>query len=46
MIKDGKGCNVVVERLKIVKVANPCVIYYGLNEDLDATLNGLIVVLD
>ncbi len=48
MVEDGKGCYVGVKRLKIVKVANPRVIYYGHGEDLDAVLSGLvgIVVLE
>jgi hypothetical protein len=48
MVEDGEGCNVGVERLGIVKVANPRVIYYGIGEGLDAALNSLIgfVVLD
>jgi hypothetical protein len=48
MVKDGKGCNVGVERLGIAKVANPRVIYYPLNKDLDAALSYLVglVVLD
>jgi hypothetical protein len=48
MVKDGKGCYVGVERLRIVKVANPHVVYYSLDEDLDTTLSGLVglVVLE
>jgi hypothetical protein len=48
MVKDGKGFYFIVEHLGIAKVANPCVIYYGLDEDLDAALSGLVglVVLD
>ena len=48
MVKDGEGCNIGVECLGIAKVANPCLVYYGLNEDLDAMLSGLVglVVLD
>ncbi len=48
MVKDGKGCNVEVERLGIAEAANSHVVYYGLNEDLDAVLSGLVglVVLD
>jgi hypothetical protein len=42
MVKEGKGCNIRVERLGIVKVANPCVIHNSLNEDLDTALGGLI----
>ncbi len=48
MVKDGKSYYLGVECLRIAKVANPHVVYYGLNEDLDATLSGLVglVVLD
>jgi hypothetical protein len=48
MVKDSKGCYLRVERLGIAKVANPRVIYYGLNEDLDAALSSLVglVVLE
>jgi hypothetical protein len=48
MVKDGKGCNIGVEHLGIVEVANPRDIYYGLNEYLDTMLSGLVglVVLD
>jgi hypothetical protein len=49
MVEDGKGCNIGVEpRLWIGKVTNPCVVYYGLDEDLDPALSSLIglVVLD
>jgi hypothetical protein len=48
MVKDGKGCNVGVEHLGIVKVANPRVVYHGLDEDLDAMLSSLVglIVLD
>ncbi len=42
MVKDGKGCNVGVEPLGIAEVANPHVVHYGLNEDLDATLSSLV----
>ncbi len=42
MVKDGKGFNFIVERLGIAKVANPHVIYYSLDEDLDAALSGLV----
>jgi hypothetical protein len=45
MVKDGKGCNIGVERLRIAKVASPHVIYYGLDEDLDAALSGLVGLL-
>jgi hypothetical protein len=48
MVKDGEGCNVGVECLRIAKVANPPVIYYGLDEDLDVALSSLVglIVLD
>ncbi len=48
MVEDGKGCNVGVEHLGIAKVANPHVVSYGLDEDLDAALSGLVglIVLD
>ncbi len=48
MVKDGKGCYIGVKRLGIAKVANPCVVYYGLDDDLDAMLSGLVglVVLE
>jgi hypothetical protein len=48
MVKDGKGCYVGVKRLGIAEVANPRVVYNGLDEDLDAALSGLIglVVLE
>ncbi len=48
MVKDGKGCYIGVKCLGIVKVGNPRVVYYGLNEDLDAALSGLVglVVLE
>jgi hypothetical protein len=48
MVEDGKGCYVGVKRLGIVKVANLHVVYYGLNEDLDAALSDLVglVVLE
>jgi hypothetical protein len=42
MVKDGKGCNIGVERLGIAKIAYPCDVYYGLNEDLDAMLSSLV----
>ena len=47
VVKDGKGCNIGVECLGIAKVVNPRVVYYGLDEDLDAALSGLagLVVL-
>jgi hypothetical protein len=48
MVQDGKGCDAGVKHLGIVKVTNPHVIYYGLDEDLDAALSDLIglVVLE
>jgi hypothetical protein len=48
MIEDGEGYNVGVKRLGIAKVANPHVIYNGLDEDLDALLSSLVglVVLE
>jgi hypothetical protein len=48
MVEDGKGCNIGVESLGIAEVAYPRDVYYGLNEDLDAMLSGLVglVVLD
>ncbi len=48
MVEDGKGCYIGVECLGIAKVANPRVIYYSLNEDLDVALSGLVglVVLE
>ncbi len=48
MVKDGKGCYIGVKCFGIAKVANPRVVYYGLDEDLDAALSGLVglVVLD
>jgi hypothetical protein len=42
MVKDGKGCNIGVERLGITEVANTCFVHYSLDEDLDAAFNGLI----
>jgi hypothetical protein len=42
MVEDGKGCYAGVKPLGIAKVANPSVIYYGVNEDLDATLSSLV----
>jgi hypothetical protein len=42
MVEDGKGCYVGVKHLGITKVANPRVIYYGLNEDLYAMLSSLV----
>ncbi len=48
MVEDVKGCNVRVKCLGITKVANLRVVYNSLDEDLDATLSGLVslVVLD
>jgi hypothetical protein len=48
MVEDGKGCNAGVVRLGIAEVGNPRVVYYGLDEDLDTMLSGLvgIVALD
>jgi hypothetical protein len=48
MVEDGEDCYVGVECLRIAKVANLRVVYYGLNEDLDAVLSRLvgIVVLE
>jgi hypothetical protein len=48
MVKEGKGCYIGAENFGIVKVANPRVRHSSLNEDLEATLSGLIslVVLD
>jgi hypothetical protein len=45
MVEDGKGCNIGVKRLGIAKVANPRVVYNGLDEDLDAALSGLVGLL-
>jgi hypothetical protein len=48
MVEDGEGCYIGVKHLRIAKVANPHVIYYCLDEDLDAVLSGLVglVVLE
>jgi hypothetical protein len=48
MVEDGKGCYIGVELLGIAKFVNPRFVYYGLNEDLDATLSNLVglIVLD
>jgi hypothetical protein len=48
MVEDGEGCHIGVELLGIAKVANAHAVYYGLDEDLDAMLSGLVglVVLD
>ena len=42
MVEDGEGCDIGVKRLGITKAANPCVVYYGLDEDLDAALSSLV----
>ncbi len=42
MVEDFEGCDVGVKRLGIAKVANPGVIYNSLDENLDATLSGLV----
>jgi hypothetical protein len=42
MVEDGKGCYVGVKRLGIAKVTNPRVIFYGLDEDLDAAFSSLV----
>ncbi len=42
MVEDVEGCYAGVKHLKIAKVANPCVVYNSLDEDLDAVLSGLI----
>jgi hypothetical protein len=48
MVEDGEDCNVGVKCLGIAEVANPCVVYNGLNEDLDNALSSLVglVVLE
>jgi hypothetical protein len=48
MVEDGKSCNIGVKPLGIVKVPNPRFVYYGLDEDLEAALSGLVglVVLE
>jgi hypothetical protein len=45
MVEDGKGCYIGVKCLGIAKVMNPRVIYYGLDEDLNATFSGLVGLL-
>jgi hypothetical protein len=42
MVKEGKSCNVGVERLGIVEVTDPIVVYNILDEDLDVALSSLI----
>jgi hypothetical protein len=42
MVKDDKGCNVGVEHLGIAEVLNPHVVHNSPDEDLDATLSGLV----
>jgi hypothetical protein len=42
MVEDVKGCNVGLKRLGIAKIANPHVVYNSLDENLDATLGGLV----
>jgi hypothetical protein len=34
MVEGDKGCYIGGKRLGIAKVANPCVVYYGLDEAL------------
>ncbi len=48
MARWGEGCYVGVKHLGIAKVPNPRVVYYGLDEDLDTPLGGLVglVVLE
>ncbi len=48
MVKVGEGCNIGVECLGIAEVMNPHVVHNSLDEDLDATLSGLmgLVVLN
>jgi hypothetical protein len=48
MVKEGKGCNVRVECLRIAKIMNPRILHNSLDEDLDAMLGGLksLIVLD
>jgi hypothetical protein len=45
MVEDGEGCYIELKRLGIAKVANPNVIYYGLNEDLYAVLSSLVCLI-
>jgi hypothetical protein len=42
MVKDGRGCNIGVEHLRMAEVTNPHVIHYSLDEDIDATLSSLV----
>jgi hypothetical protein len=42
MVKDDKGCNVGVEHLGIAEILNPHVVHNSPDEDLDATLSGLV----
>ncbi len=42
MVEDVEGCNIGVKCLRIMKVANPRVIYNSLDKNLDATLSGLV----
>ncbi len=42
MAKEGKGCNVGVEPLRIAEVTNPRIIHNSLDEDRNATLSSLI----
>jgi hypothetical protein len=43
MVEDDEGCNVGVECLGIAaEAANPCVVHYSLDEDLDAALSSLV----
>jgi hypothetical protein len=42
MVEDGEGCNVGVEHLGILEIANPCVIHNSLDEDLETTLSSLV----
>ncbi len=45
MVEDVKGCNVGVKRLGIAKDTNPRVSYNSHDEDLDATLSGLVSLI-
>ncbi len=42
MVENDKGCYVGVERLGIAKVANPHVVSYDHNEDLDTALSSFV----
>jgi hypothetical protein len=42
MVEDVEGCNVGVKCLGITKVVSPHVVYNSINENLDATLSGLV----